>query len=305
MTTNLMEITKVDNIRGIIELEYPGYTVNKDMEPVSIDDSSPLTPEINALIKAHINYLKLKTPKERQYELDELRIKVALQIPLRMKDDDKEDKTAFYNQPYAMANFEEWSKMFSWQLGEAVALILGRNPEVVTEGRLVGLKHTSSFAKRFCVLHKLMKNHIDAGLLKSPLKPIDIIQWAKEHNYQLPKELEKLVVEVSKSQKNWKLEYEDSNLSKDEVRKLREENAELKKMIGKETSQAARKRNNSDKMFFSMAKQRYGYTPGKERGVASKILSDVQLTGYELKSVDPIIDRLKEAYKNIHRDDIV
>jgi hypothetical protein len=43
---------------------------------------------------------------------------------------DPEEKARFYNQPYANADFNHWSRAAHWTLDEAVALSLGKNPEV-------------------------------------------------------------------------------------------------------------------------------------------------------------------------------
>lgn len=93
----------------------------------------------------------------------------------------------FYNQPTAAARFDVWSKADFWQLDEAVALLLGRDPMAVnpaslaheltqSPGWLSSKPERSDFHRRFDDL-RLLLGRTEA--LPGPhLKPVDVVAWA-------------------------------------------------------------------------------------------------------------------------------
>jgi hypothetical protein len=44
----------------------------------------------------------------------------------------REENARFFNLPHAAADFEHWSKMEHWSLDEAIALAMGKAPEIVS-----------------------------------------------------------------------------------------------------------------------------------------------------------------------------
>ena len=51
---------------------------------------------------------------------------------------DREEAQRFFNQPRAKADFEYWSKCAYWTLDEAIALSLGKAPQIVSWEKVKG-----------------------------------------------------------------------------------------------------------------------------------------------------------------------
>ena len=49
-----------------------------------------------------------------------------------LADIQREEDARFFNQPHANADFDHWSKAEHWSLDEAIALVLGKAPEIVS-----------------------------------------------------------------------------------------------------------------------------------------------------------------------------
>jgi hypothetical protein len=89
----------------------------------------------------------------------------------------------FYNQGSAKADFQYWSKMEHWEFDEAIALLLGKNPQVVTwaamKPELKRNKHLAGtgFSHTYEKLRDLAER---AAVMQAPrLKPVDVVRWAQ------------------------------------------------------------------------------------------------------------------------------
>jgi hypothetical protein len=60
----------------------------------------------------------------------------------------REEAQRFFNQPRAEADFEHWSKFAYWTLDEAIALSLGKTPQIVTWEEVKEYTGIRSFASR-------------------------------------------------------------------------------------------------------------------------------------------------------------
>ena len=58
---------------------------------------------------------------------------------------DREEAQRFFNQPRAEADFEYWSKCAYWTLDEAIALSLGKAPQIVSWEQVKGYAGIMSF----------------------------------------------------------------------------------------------------------------------------------------------------------------
>lgn len=95
-----------------------------------------------------------------------------------------------YNQPTAEADFEHWAKMDHWTFDEALVLLLGKDPRIVTRSvvkeelfRDQGYtlfagprRPKSAFLRSYEDLRQLAER---ATVLKGPrLRPVDVLVWA-------------------------------------------------------------------------------------------------------------------------------
>lgn len=78
---------------------------------------------------------------------------------------DLKERELPFNQSYAIADFDYWSKMATWSPDEFVALSLGRDPRVVTWDKVRPHRRTSKFAANYENQKALVDRAIDACLL--------------------------------------------------------------------------------------------------------------------------------------------
>lgn len=127
--------------------------------------------------------------------------KLELDKRLKLEKLAAEEKELFFNQPNATADFSHWRKMALWHLDEAVALSLGKNPNIVK------WKTISDYGDRyvpeawdFSTLPRQYARHRDlvlraksAGQLSDPIKPAAFMAWAIDVFDHLPDELSALL----------------------------------------------------------------------------------------------------------------
>ena len=101
------------------------------------------------------------------------------------------DAALFYNQPSASADFEYWAKAEYWTFDEAVALLLGKAPAVVTWAAVKReLEAKSGFmlfekpkpASGFVLKYERLRNlalRAQAMIRTAKLRPADVIAWAQ------------------------------------------------------------------------------------------------------------------------------
>lgn len=104
----------------------------------------------------------------------------------------------FYNQPDAVADLGYWSKMEFWTLEESVALLLGKNPKVVT-WKAVQNEVSPNFALTPPVPSAFLVDYVRlwelakraSAMRPAQLKPHDVVAWARGTNLvRIPPELE-------------------------------------------------------------------------------------------------------------------
>ena len=241
-----------------------------------------------------------------------------------------------YNQPAADADFDHWCKAEHWSLDEAVALALGKAPEVVSWATVSPFVAISPFALRYSRLRDLALRATQWKKLFDPVLPIIFVHWAQSNEIDLPAELVSKVEARKGNWTDWKTLYEDavgligSNSEKwkevleqtgkgwkevvakrDELLAAKgEEVAELKHTIAvlraeqpkaspPEKSQSSRERSNMLKVIYGMASTgRYKFDPEKKRNDAvPRIKSDLELIGLRV-SDDTIARYLKEGARS-------
>jgi hypothetical protein len=123
----------------------------------------------------------------------------------------EKERKQFYNQPDAQANFDYWLKFDFWSFDQAIALILGKNPNVVTWEKvsqaidpprlLLAAKPTpSTFLKAYQNLRTLA-GASDVMTAGARLRPADVASWARNRlGLSLPKPLADLLAPPAPNQ---------------------------------------------------------------------------------------------------------
>lgn len=122
----------------------------------------------------------------------------------------KKKAAKFYNQPQAVVDFAHWGKMEYWTFDEALALLLGKSPKVVTRSAMQremssGLElllpghvpDKSVFVSAYENLRQLAER---ATAMQGPrLLPAKVLHWAHHSaGIELPAALVKAVIEHAK-----------------------------------------------------------------------------------------------------------
>lgn len=137
--------------------------------------------------------------REKANEAAELRAKL-----------EKEEQGRFFNQAFANADFDHWSKTAYWSLDEAVALSFGKNPGVVNWEKVKTYLQISPFAARYAQIRDLALRAKGAQQLSDPVTPGTFLAWAKRFDIAYPPELEAAVVARGNQIADWKTLYEQA-----------------------------------------------------------------------------------------------
>lgn len=100
------------------------------------------------------------------------------------------DARKFYNQPSSVADFKYWSAMDYWTFDEALALLMGKDPRVMTKEAIgkeiepefsLGLlgqpkPAKSSFIQQYEALRTVAERAV--AMQPAQLRPLDVVLWA-------------------------------------------------------------------------------------------------------------------------------
>lgn len=95
----------------------------------------------------------------------------------------------FYNQPQAQANFAFWLKADFWTFDDAIALLLGKNPKVVTWEAVDQAVNPKGFFKPAPVRSQFLTGYMtlrdfalrsDVMTAGPKLRPADVVTWAMQ-----------------------------------------------------------------------------------------------------------------------------
>jgi len=181
-------------IEFLVERRFPGH-LQLDIAPVIGRPGDARTfadqrrRRLDA-VKAYREELQAKSAAEIQ-ALFERECALVQKEALTLADREEENRP--FNRPGAKADFVHWSKATYWTLDEALALVFGRAPEVVTWKVVEPYKSTSSFAKEFARARDLAIRAKNWKQLYDPILPSLFLAWARRTGIAVP---EVLVAEV-------------------------------------------------------------------------------------------------------------
>jgi hypothetical protein len=234
----------------------------------------------------------------------------------------REEETRFFNQPRAAADFDHWSKAEHWSLEEAIALAMGKAPELVNWAKIQSYSQVSPFVQRYGRLRDLAHRAVPWKKLYDPVLPTIFLKWAKDNEITVPAELSEKVIKLKGEAADWKKNYDELHAMYDqhiadwkkiadqltaEVLSGRKRVSELEQLLlDSETASVAPQalkpqspveRQNMLKVIFSMAVRGYGYKPEDKRSpVVTEIVGDTALQG------TPVSDDTVRRYLNEARE---
>lgn len=94
------------------------------------------------------------------------------------------------------ADFPYWAKAARWSLFEGACLVSGEDPRETKNSRLKSAVRVSPRSKRILDLYDLAVRAYQAHQLYQHNTPQEFLQWTRDLDYQIPRELERLVSET-------------------------------------------------------------------------------------------------------------
>ena len=240
--------------------------------------------------KDYYEHLLALSDADLAKEVDDYKAKLRAEFEAKHK----------FNQANALATFEVfdfWSRAEYWSIAEAAALINRRNPAVVTNELIpndltgtaisVALKQTLDLLERARMM----------GTLYHSNRPVDLIQWARLKQIEMPVELVELTLERGKTVFDVTAE----------VRRLTEKLAalELKNTAAsleavpspREKSLGTRERESLLKLFIGLALTCYGHESQSANLIkATEIKNDLDQKGiiFDDGTIRKYLDEAKE-----------
>jgi len=193
--------------------------------------------EILASADAYENELRTKPWAELQALHREE--KEAEQAALRAKME-QEERERFFNQPYATADLDHWSRAAHWTLDEAVALSLGKAPEIVNSKSVMPHSNVSPFTKRYARLRDLAARAVPWKQLYDPVLPGIFLGWARQNEISYPEELERLVRARGHHIANWKTLYDDLKSTYDDLKSTHDDHTSKAQELADQVQELAK-----------------------------------------------------------------
>lgn len=130
------------------------------------------------------------------------------------------EKNHSFNKPDAFADrriYSYWVKAAYWNIDEATALILGRNPERVKLKWLDSLRLVSTFAAEFLALYELMSRAMQMKQLGHQNIPGYIVAWAQRNRIDVPDDLLSEITAQGIQVADWKYHYDSENAKAEQL----------------------------------------------------------------------------------------
>ena len=126
-----------EKLQFLVSRRFPDYWRQHKLEPAD--------PRLEAIQEYEHELAKLSRPA-----LDERYMQaVDEDTRERQEAEERTDRLEFFNQPDAVADFRFWCHLERWSLEDATALLLGKDPQKVSPGRIRGIRHESPFRQAF------------------------------------------------------------------------------------------------------------------------------------------------------------
>jgi hypothetical protein len=158
---------------------------------------------------------------------DQLQSLYDTETAAALTDMQREEDARFFNQPHAKADYDYWSKAEHWSLDEAIALVFGKAPEIVSWDKIKTYFGTSPFVKQYSRLRDLADRAKVWAKLYDPVLPPIFLKWAEDNEIAVPTELAENVAKLKGKLVDWKKHYEDANASREQLRSSYEQFQEM------------------------------------------------------------------------------
>jgi hypothetical protein len=238
-----------EKIKLLVRRRFPEFQkgVERGVLGPELPSVKAYTAEVESLPAAELDALVIEETRKETLEQEEA--------------GQRADQIAFFSEPAAVANFRVWSRLDTWTIDEANALLLAKAPEAVS-WRLLGQLKTSPFAMRFGRLRDQMLRAKADGKFKDRDHPTVFIEWAIQVGVDVPTEL----VAVAKSD-----------------------------AMSPPDAMSSKARASMLKLILGMAIKKYGYDPKQKKNTATKAITDDLAENGIILDEDTVRKYLSEA----------
>jgi hypothetical protein len=192
-------LRRYPNFRGILFPPPKPILRSRSQRPPKISEAKKRAQlKLQKEVSEYKSELEATPPAELQALVQQEKAKVAQENKRRLIEN---EKSLFFNQSSADADVDHWSKAAYWTLEEAVALSLGKDPEIVSWGSLVAIGEMSDlfkaspFIKRYRRTRDLAFRASQVGELDAPTRPAAFLAWAVSIGLGVSPELTAMMTE--------------------------------------------------------------------------------------------------------------
>lgn len=273
-----------------------GNAFSEDVQPGFRDD---LLDEQTTEIDKFREDLKSKSPEEIANLVEAEKRAELTEIASRAL---HAEQRHFFHSLRARADFEHYCKCACWTLDEAIALSLGKAPEIVNWQTVSPLAQVSDFAREYAKRRDLVERAVWAKQLFDPIHPSIFLSWAIRLQLSVPDELESAAAQVGLSLQGWQDLYEEAlEQNRQSIQFLTKEHAEkvlsleeqlraCRELIAEfaqgqneasasERKLGTRERENLQLMTVVSAIKAYGFDPVNRNSAARLIEQDLERIG--------------------------
>lgn len=210
---HIPKTTKEEKIRFLIWNDIPlsKYVTTPQGQPVEPKD------QFEEGILQEVEDYQKKLLEMGAAELDQLYQQKRVEEQLRMSEE--REAKRFFHQSSAKADFDHWAKCTYWTIDEAVALSLGKAPEIVTWEKVKREPEYSPFVKQYTRIRDLAMRAVKWQQIFSQTLPGIYLAWARQSGIELPEELVTAVEARDIRIANWKDLYEQLQEKYEELQK--------------------------------------------------------------------------------------
>ncbi len=133
----------------------------------------------------------------------------------------------------APADFEYWLKMPFWTLDESIALLLDKDPEMVTWNVVrayVAYYYSSDVCTEYAKLRALLLRALEVKELEESNSPATFLAWAKTKDLKIPEALQQAVEQQNQSPTKEDLQAQEIEDLKSQIKELQNRVAELEEL---------------------------------------------------------------------------
>jgi len=295
----LLPLWKSNPVEYLVLWKFPQLAAFRSLTP---GESDALSPDERSDLRDQADAYRKELSAMPEADFQSL-ISEAQQDEIRRSTERQEawERSRFFNQPRASADFVHWASASYWTVDEATALSFGKDPRVVNWKAVSQLVNASSFADSFAARRDLLHRANIMRQIGQQTAPSVLLAWAQRMQIPMPAELVEAVSALGIQIADWKSLYDAKAARVDQLQaELNEARAAHEAALDRHAEKThtgksaveepvterplgARERDSLLKLVIGMAIGGYGHDPKAGRSSTAKdIAGDLARVGLPL-----------------------